>query len=228
MSKEDDRLINCKVNLSCTFKTTRTKSYDETCVQNPQSCAWLVVRQNKFGTQNQNEMYWHQKPIRWHSDQRKFLEATPNDGSPTAKARPANLVTRSQYLEETSSSSLGSRVNTESDDGRNELARHQETGSKVIRNQKSKVLKWVDKRGFSQPPGNWAIGWNPNKERRKFSRHKEICCMLARVQNNGIHEPSIYGEDLSKFGQEVGKVRNQCDILNRFIQDRCIDMERCF
>ena len=45
-----------------------------------------------------------------------WLVPCRNDGSPTAKARLVNLVMRSQYKEETSSSSLGSRVNPENDD----------------------------------------------------------------------------------------------------------------
>ena len=43
---------------------------------------------------------------------------TSNDGSPTAKARSVNLVMHSQCKEETSSSSLGSRVNPGNDDER--------------------------------------------------------------------------------------------------------------
>ena len=39
-------------------------------VSRPQSCYWLVVWQNQFGTQNPNQICWHQKPTRWHSDQR--------------------------------------------------------------------------------------------------------------------------------------------------------------
>ena len=46
-----------------------------------------------------------------------------------------------------------------------EMTRHQETGSKVIRNRKSKILKWVDKRRFSKPLGNWCKkGSRPNKQ----------------------------------------------------------------
>ena len=45
-------------------------------------------------------------------------ETTSNDGSPTAKARPVNFLMHSQCKEETSSSSLGSRVNPVNDDER--------------------------------------------------------------------------------------------------------------
>ena len=55
-------------------------------------------------------------------------EATSNDGSPTATARPVNLVMRNQYKGETSSSKLGSRLNPENDD---------------------------EKKRISQAPGNW-------------------------------------------------------------------------
>ena len=43
---------------------------------------------------------------------------TSDDGSPTAKARPVKLVMRSQRKKETSSSTLGSRVNPGNDDER--------------------------------------------------------------------------------------------------------------
>ena len=39
-----------------------TKSNDGTCVQNQQSCAWLVVRQDPFRTQYPNQICWHEKP----------------------------------------------------------------------------------------------------------------------------------------------------------------------
>ena len=48
------------------------KSDNETCFQNPQSCSWLVVRSNKFGTQNPNQIHWHQKTTRRHADQGKL------------------------------------------------------------------------------------------------------------------------------------------------------------
>ena len=44
----------------------RTKSNTETRVQNPQSCAWLVVQQNQLGTEDPNQICGHQKPTRWH------------------------------------------------------------------------------------------------------------------------------------------------------------------
>ena len=39
----------------------RQKSNDETRVKNPQSCAWLVVRQNQLGTEDPNQICWPQK-----------------------------------------------------------------------------------------------------------------------------------------------------------------------
>ena len=45
----------------------RTKSSNETRVKNPQSCAWLAVRQNQFGTQDP-----YQKPTRRHPYQSEF------------------------------------------------------------------------------------------------------------------------------------------------------------
>ena len=63
--------------------------------------------------------------------------STSNDGSPTAKARPANLVMRSQYKEETSSSSLRSRVNPEDDDERKRVG--QAPGNCKLDDPKSEV-----------------------------------------------------------------------------------------
>ena len=42
--------------------------------RHPQGCSWWVVWQNQFGTQDPNQICWHQKPPRRHSDQRKFLK----------------------------------------------------------------------------------------------------------------------------------------------------------
>ena len=48
------------------------KSNDETCIQNPQSCAWLVVRQNQCRTKDPSQICGHQKPTCWPANQRKF------------------------------------------------------------------------------------------------------------------------------------------------------------
>ena len=67
-----------KESLSCTsLKTTkhqRTKSHDETCVENFQSRSWLVVWNDQLGLQNLNQICWRQKSTCWHPNQRKFLE----------------------------------------------------------------------------------------------------------------------------------------------------------
>ena len=74
--------------------------------------------------------------------------ATSNDGSPIAKARPVNLVMRSQYKEETSSSSLGSRVNPENDDERKRVG---------------------------QAPGNWMLGDSKSEvENSQVSRQEKV------------------------------------------------------
>ena len=67
-------------------------------------------------------------------------ETTSNDGSQTAKARPVNLAMRSQYKEETSSSSLESRVTPGNDDERKRVGQAP-WESKVTRNRKSEILK---------------------------------------------------------------------------------------
>ena len=41
---------------------------NETCFQNPQSCAWLGIRSNQCGPKNPNQVHWHQKPTRRHTD----------------------------------------------------------------------------------------------------------------------------------------------------------------
>ena len=48
------------------------ESNTETRVQNPHSCAWLVVRQNKLGPKDPNQICWHQKSTCWHANQREF------------------------------------------------------------------------------------------------------------------------------------------------------------
>ena len=50
----------------------RTKSDNETCFADPQSCAWLVVRQDKFGAKGPNQICWHRKPTCWHADHGQF------------------------------------------------------------------------------------------------------------------------------------------------------------
>ena len=47
----------------------------------PQSCSWLFVRQSKFGTQDPNQIHWHQKPTRRHTDQTNSLTFCPNEVS---------------------------------------------------------------------------------------------------------------------------------------------------
>ena len=48
------------------------KPDNETCFQNPQSYSWLVVWSNQFGPQDPNQLHWHQKPTRRHTDKGKF------------------------------------------------------------------------------------------------------------------------------------------------------------
>ena len=50
----------------------RKESHNETCFQDPQSCAWLVVRSNQLGPTNPNQVRRQQKPTCWHPNQRKF------------------------------------------------------------------------------------------------------------------------------------------------------------
>ena len=75
-------------------------------------------------------------------------ETTSSDGSPTAKARPVNLVMHIQCKEETSSSSLGSRVNPGND---------------------------VEREGIGQAPGNWDHGNSKSEvENSQVSRQVKV------------------------------------------------------
>ena len=89
-------------------------------------------------------------------------EATSHDGSTTAKARPVNLVMRSQYKEETSSSSLGSRVSPGTDDERERIG--QTPGNWEHGSSKSEVENSHVSRQEKGSPTRQEFGANPNKE----------------------------------------------------------------
>ena len=48
------------------------ESHNETCFQDPQSCARLAIRSNQFGPQDPNQIHRHQKPTCRHADQGKL------------------------------------------------------------------------------------------------------------------------------------------------------------
>ena len=50
----------------------RSKSHNEACFTNPQTCFGLVVWQDQFGPKNSNPLHWHQTPTRRHVDWREF------------------------------------------------------------------------------------------------------------------------------------------------------------
>ena len=52
--------------------TNFRKSHNETCFQDPQSCAWLVIRSNQFGPKNPNQVHRHQKPTCRHATKGNF------------------------------------------------------------------------------------------------------------------------------------------------------------
>ena len=67
------------------------------CFQNPQSCSWLVVRQNQVGPQNPNQIHWHQKPTRRHIDEAmsEWTQEDAGEGRVTEKSKlMMNLVSR--------------------------------------------------------------------------------------------------------------------------------------
>ena len=148
-------------------------------------------------------------------------EATLNDGSPTAKARLVNLVMRSQYKEETSSSSLGSRVNPWNDDERNIFG--QAPGNWEQGNSKSEVVSRQEK-----------ILQTTRKQRQKDQTQRRVKKILQAPGNllhahQGSETWNTQTIDtwggFSTFGKEVGNVCYQCNILRGFMQDQCLNME---
>ena len=179
----------------------RRKSDDETCVQNPPSCSWLVVWHNQFGTQNSNHFVdtknqladiltkgsfsknewnyllcllkkWSSRCILvaiskafslrlesalWlvpcrHEDRTRLRTMAHRQ----QEARPVNLVMRSQCKEETSSSSLESRVNPVNDDERKRVG---------------------------QAPGNWMLGDSKSEvENSQVSRQEKVPQAARKLQ----------------------------------------------
>ena len=89
---------------------------------------------------------------------RRGQNATSIHGSPTAKARPVDLVMRSQCKEETSSPSLGSQVNPGNDDERKRVG--QAPGNWMLGDSQSEVAN--SEVTSHQETG--VEGSNPNKE----------------------------------------------------------------
>ena len=134
-------------------------------------------------------------------------EATSNNGSPTAKAIPVNLVMRSRFKEENSSSSLGSRVNPGTDDERKRVC--QAPGNCEQGNSKSEVENSQVSRQekiLQATKKLWQKDQTQKKREEIFPGTRETSCM-CRVQKHGIHE-----------------LCNKCNIFNGFIQDQCIDI----
>ena len=111
-------------------------------------------------------------------------ETTSNDGSPTATARPVNLVMHGQCKEEISSSSFGSRVNPVNFDGRQRIG---------------------------QAPGNWMLGDSKleaeySQATRKLGQKdqtqvqseenppgtRKLAAYPPEFRKHGIHKPSIH------------------------------------
>ena len=59
--------------------------------QNPQSCSWLVVRSNQFGSQDPSQIHWRQKPTRRHTDQGKFRTWWVEQSSSFVQHKPFQL-----------------------------------------------------------------------------------------------------------------------------------------
>ena len=163
------------------------------------------VRQDKFRIQDPNQICWHQKPTRRHSNQRKLLtrwmesfsdfsddqvrkqsamsntgqKTTSNGGSPMAKARPC-LVARDPRSEDISSQSSGPLVRWKRR-SRNSI---QETGAIRLKI-RSRIFSSESTREFST--SSWkqhAGGSTPNTQwwEKTFSLklHKETCCVNTR------------------------------------------------
>ena len=52
--------------------------------------------------------------------------------------------------------------------------------------------------------------------------------MKEKKSKHGIHEPSIYEQDLSVFAEEIGNVSKRRNILNGNIRNKCIDVENVY
>ena len=152
-----------------------------------------------------------------------------NDGSWTAKAIPVNLVMHSQRKEETSSSSLGSRVNRVNDDERKRIG--QAPGNWEHGNWKSEVGNCQVSRQQKVLQAARKL-WQKDQTRFKSEENppgtRKLAACTSEFRNMEYTNPSIHGKDLSVLGTEVGIVCNQRNMFNGFVQDQCIDMENCF
>ena len=118
-------------------------------------------------------------------------ETTSNEGSPTAKSRPVNLVMHSWCKEETYSSSLGSRINLVNDDERKRIGparRNWENGNSKSEVEKShasrqeKVLQAARKlgqkdqtkiRNEENPPGTRKLAArSPESRNMEYINHR--------------------------------------------------------
>ena len=77
----------------------RKKSNDETRVPHPQSCAWLIVRRNQLGFVNPNQICWHQKPTRRHTDKRQIHTWWVEQPSPSVQYQHFQLSQLSRSAE---------------------------------------------------------------------------------------------------------------------------------
>ena len=134
----------------------------------------------------------HFKKLSLGAMSKRGQNTTSNYGSPTARARPVNLVMHSPCNEEISSPSLGSLVKPGNDDERKGSDKHQETGCSATQIGSRKLPSKTTREGSSSHQETGAEGSSPNKEWREPLRHKETCCILTRVQKHGTHEPSIH------------------------------------
>ena len=71
-SQGESQLYICEDNEAVIKMIIKGRSPTMRHVSRTQSCAWLVVRQNQFGSQNPNLICWHQTPTRRHANQRKL------------------------------------------------------------------------------------------------------------------------------------------------------------
>ena len=132
-------------------------------------------------------------------------EATSNDGSPTAKARPVNLVMHSQYKEETSSSSLGSRVNPENDDERKRMS--QAPGNWEHGNSKSEVENSQVSRQEKILQATRKL-WQKDQTQIKSEEHspgtRKLAACSPEFTKHGIHETIDTWWRSFKFGKKLG------------------------
>ena len=76
------------------------------------------------------------------------------------------------------------------------------------------------------PQETWAERPNLSKKSGDLFKHKETSCIITRVGEHEIPESSVHGNDIPILTKEIGKFFIRCYVLNRIIQNECIDVDK--